>query len=48
MRYKTVLNYIHLKIYDIIFPINNNIKMVYFGWNERQSENGKINYISYK
>jgi hypothetical protein len=37
-----------LKIYDLIYPINNNIKIVYFCWNERKRENNIIEYISYE
>ena len=36
-----------LKIYELIYPINNNIKMVYFCGNERKGENDIIEYISY-
>jgi hypothetical protein len=37
-----------LKIYDLIYPINNNIKIVYFGWTERKKENSdKIEYVYY-
>ena len=36
-----------LKIYELIYQINNNIKIVYFCWNERKSENNIIEYISY-
>ena len=36
-----------LKIYDLIHPINNNIKIVYFCWNERTQENNIIEYINY-
>jgi hypothetical protein len=36
-----------LKIYELIYPLNNNIKIVYFCWNIRKSENGIIEYISY-
>ena len=36
-----------LKIYELIYPINNNIKMVYFCWDERKRENNIIEYISY-
>ena len=36
-----------LKIYELIYPINNDIKLVYFCWNERKRENGIIDYISY-
>lgn len=36
-----------LKIYELIYPLNNNIKIVYFCWNERKKENGIIEYISY-
>lgn len=36
-----------LKIYKLIYPINNNIKIVYFCWNERKGENNLIEYVSY-
>lgn len=38
-----------LKIYDLIYPINNNIKIVYFCWTDRKKENNgdKIEYIYY-
>jgi hypothetical protein len=36
-----------LKIYELIYPLNNNIKIVYFCWNIRKSENGIIEYIAY-
>ena len=36
-----------LKIYELIYPLNNNIKIVYFCWNERKRENDIIEYISY-
>jgi hypothetical protein len=36
-----------LKIYTLIFPLNNNIKIVYFCWIERYKNNGIIEYISY-
>jgi hypothetical protein len=36
-----------LKIYDLILPLNNNIKIIYFCWNERKKDNGIIEYISY-
>ena len=36
-----------LKIYELIYPVNNNIKIVYFCWNERKRENDIIEYISY-
>jgi len=37
-----------LKIYDLIYPINNNIKILYFCWNERvKTNNNKITYISF-
>lgn len=36
-----------LKIYELIYPINNNIKFVYFCWNERKGINNRIEYISY-
>jgi len=36
-----------LKIYELIYLLNNNIKIVYFCWNERKRENDIIEYISY-
>jgi hypothetical protein len=37
-----------LQIYELIYPINNNIKMIYFCWNQRKKENNdKIEYISF-
>jgi len=36
-----------LKIYELIYPINDNIKFVYFCWNERKEENNIIEYINY-
>jgi hypothetical protein len=38
-----------LKIYDLIYPLNNNIKIIYFCWIEREKQNdgGIIEYISY-
>ena len=36
-----------LKIYELIYPVNKNIKIVYFCWNERKRENNIIEYISY-
>ena len=39
-----------LKIYDLIYSLNNNIKIVYFCWKERHNNNNnnnKIEYISY-
>lgn len=36
-----------LKIHHLIYPINNNIKIVYFCWNERQRENNIIEYVSF-
>ena len=36
-----------LKIYELIYPVNNNINIVYFCWNERKRENDRIEYISY-
>jgi hypothetical protein len=39
-----------LKIYDLIHPLNNNIKIVYFCWNERKREINDacgIEYIAY-
>ena len=36
-----------LKIYELVYPFNNNIKIVYFCWNERKRENDIIEYVSY-
>lgn len=36
-----------LKIYELIYPLNNNIRIIYFCWNERKKENDKIEYVSY-
>ena len=36
-----------LKIYELIYSLNNNIKLVYFCWTERKKENNVISYISY-
>ena len=38
-----------LKIYDLIYPINNKIKIVYFCWTDRKKENNgdKIEYVYY-
>jgi hypothetical protein len=36
-----------LKIQSLIYPLNNNIKIVYFCWNERKSENNNINSENY-
>jgi hypothetical protein len=36
-----------LKINNLIYPINNNIKIVYFCWNERKCDNNVIEYIPY-
>jgi hypothetical protein len=36
-----------LKIHELIYQVNNNIKIVYFCWNERKRENDIIEYISY-
>ena len=33
-----------LKIHELLYPINNKIKVVYFCWNERKKENGVIEY----
>ena len=38
-----------IKIYDLLYPINNNIKIIYFCWRERERcNNYKIDYISYE
>jgi hypothetical protein len=37
-----------LKIYDLIYPINNNIKVVYFCWTERERKDTRIQYIPYE
>lgn len=36
-----------LQIYDLIYPINNNIQIIYFCWNERKRENNIIKYINF-
>ena len=36
-----------LKIYELIFPVNTNIGIVYFCWNERKRENELIEYVSF-
>jgi hypothetical protein len=36
-----------LKIYDLIYPINKNIQIIYFCWNERLSDNNIIKYIPF-
>ncbi len=37
------------KIYNLIYPLNNNIKILYFCWNERKKENNHmIQYIPYE
>ena len=36
-----------LKIYFLIYPINKNIKIVYFCWNERKKDNSIIEYIPF-
>jgi hypothetical protein len=37
-----------LKIYDLIYPINQNIELLYFCWDERkQKDNSKINFIPF-
>jgi hypothetical protein len=36
-----------LKIYELIYPINNNIKIIYFCWNERKEASNIIEYIPY-
>jgi len=37
-----------LKINELIYPINNNINIIYFCWNERKKENGIIEYITFE
>jgi hypothetical protein len=37
-----------LKIYHLLFPINNNIKILYFCWNNRKKENNIIEYIPFE
>jgi hypothetical protein len=38
-----------LKIYELVYPMNNNIKLVYFCWNERKrDDNDIIEYVSYE
>ena len=36
-----------IKIYDLITRKNENIKILYFCWDERKKENNKITYISF-
>ena len=36
------------KIYDLIYPLNNNIQVVYFCWEVRKGSDKKIEYISYE
>ena len=36
-----------LKIYELIYPLNNNIKIIYFCWNERKKDSNIIEYVSY-
>jgi len=36
-----------LKIHELIYPLNNNIKIVYFCWNERKKDDDIIKYVSY-
>jgi hypothetical protein len=36
-----------LKIHELIYPLNNNIKMVYFCWHERQKEDNVIQYVPF-
>jgi hypothetical protein len=36
-----------LKIYELIYPYNNNIKIIYFSWNKRKRDNNIIKYIPY-
>jgi hypothetical protein len=36
-----------LKIYDLLYPVNHTIKIVYFCWHDRQRENGKLEYIPF-
>jgi len=36
-----------LQIYDLIHPVNNNIKIVYFCWNERKRDNDNIEYVPF-
>jgi len=37
-----------LKIYDLIYPLNKNIQMLYFCWHERKLENNIIKYIPFE
>jgi hypothetical protein len=39
-----------LKTYDLIYPLNNNIKILYYCWNERkgEEENEKITYVPFE
>lgn len=36
-----------VKIYDLLYPINNSSKIVYVCWNERNKEHAKIEHIPY-
>jgi hypothetical protein len=36
-----------LKIHELIHPINNNIRIVYFCWNERKQDNNIIEYVPF-
>lgn len=36
-----------LKIHDLVAPLNKEIKIVYFCWQERKKENGVIEYVPY-
>lgn len=36
-----------LKIYKLIFPLNNNINIVYFCWNKRINKNSIIEYVGF-
>jgi hypothetical protein len=47
IEYGVDATYYLLKIYELIYPLNNNIKIVYFCWNKRKGENKIIEYISY-
>ena len=36
-----------LKIHELLYPLNNDIRIVYFCWTERQRENGNIEYVPF-
>jgi len=47
IEYGTDANEYLLKIHDLIYPLNNHIKMVYFCWHERRGDADVIQYIPY-